>query len=563
MKPTAFLQRHYARVSLPAAALISLLQRTPAPRIAAAAEVIMGASRVGALLKSAAAAAAALGAVDSMAGATSLVTTLNPNSNGTLPPFEADVGVAITPLAFTIAPLITIGSWKITGSIPPGLTLTSLQPNGGSISGPVGGFLDATSATNTLTTPVLEGTPTEAGTYVFNLQGFWYGGESGGPTGKGISSIFPFTVIVSETIPSFLTQPISVTVTGGTVALDALAQNASSYQWMLKGSTPVPGGTDPILLISDAAAATGTYTCVATNSEGSATSNPATVSVISTNDIGRLIDISTRAQADTGSSVLIAGFVVGPRDVSGTEPLLIRASGPALVPAPFNVVGTVPDPQLELFNSAQAVLATNDGWGGSSLIANTAAAVGAFAWNDPSSHDAALAETLAAGNYTAQISGQSGDTGVALAEVYDATPKGTYTPALPRLTNISSRVWVGTGTNIAIAGFVIGGSTAKTVLIRASGPAIAVSPFNIPGTLTDVQLQLLNSSGTAFESDYGWGGAPEIASAAAAVGAFPWTDAASLDSALLITLPPGLYTAEISSASGSTGVSLVEIYEVP
>jgi hypothetical protein len=558
MKTAAFLQRHCARVSLPAAALISLLQRTPVPRIAAAVDMIMEASTASTILRSTAVAAAALGCIDSMAGATNLVTTLNPNSNGTLPPFEADVGVAITPLAFTIAPLITIGSWKITGSIPPGLTLTSLQPNGGSISGPVGGFLDATSATNTLTTPILEGTPTEAGTYVFNLQGFWYGGESGGPTGKGISSIFPFTVIVSESVPSFLTQPISATVTGGTVALDAVAQYASSYQWMLNGSTPVPGGTDPILLIGDAAASTGTYTCVATNSEGSTTSNPAKVSVISTNDIGRLIDISTRAQADTGSSVLIAGFVVGPQGASGTAPLLIRASGPALTP--LGVEGAIPDPQLQLF-SGSTLLGTNEGWGGTSLIANTAAAVGAFAWNMPSSHDAALVETLPAGNYTAQISGQSGDTGVALAEVYDATPKANYTPTLPRLTNISSRIWVGTGTNIAIAGFVVGGSTAKTVLIRASGPAL--DQFGVSGTLTDVQLQLLNSSGTAFESDFGWGGAPEITSAAGAVGAFPWTDITSSDSAVLVTLPPGLYTAQVSSASGSTGVALVEIYEVP
>jgi hypothetical protein len=556
MKPAAFLQRQFARVSLPTAALISLLQRTPAPRIAA--DVIIGASPISALLSSVAIAAAALGCIDSMAGATTLVTSLNPNSNGTLPPFEADVGVAITPLAFTIAPLITIGSWEITGPIPPGLTLTTLQPNGGSISWPVGGFLDATSATNTLTTPVLEGTPTTAGTYVFYLQGFWYGGESGGPTGKGISSIFPFTVIVNDTVPTFLSQPISVAVPGGTVALDAVAQNASSYQWMLNRSTPVPGATDPILLISDAAAATGTYTCVASNDVGSTSSNPATVSVISTNDIGRLIDISTRAQADTGSSILIAGFVVGGQGTSGMESLLIRASGPALTP--LSVAGAIPDPQLQLFSAADAVLATNDGWAGNATILATANAVGAFTWPSTTSHDAALIETLPAGNYTAQISGQSGDTGVALAEVYDATPKGTYTPTTPRLTNISSRVWVGTGTNILIAGFVIGGSTAKTVLIRASGPALI--PYKVAGTLPDPQLQLF-SGAAAIESDYGWGGAPEVASAAGSVGAFPWNDAASLDSALLVTLAPGPYTAQISSASGTTGVALVEIYEVP
>jgi hypothetical protein len=557
MKPAAYLQRHCAWMNLSTAALVALLQRTPVLRIASAAEELVGASQAGALLKSAAIAAAALGVIDSTAGATTLVTSLNPNSNGTLPPFQADVGVAITPLAFTIAPLITIGSWKITGDIPPGLTLTTLQPGGGSISGPVGGFLDATSATNTLTTPILEGTPTTAGTYVFDLQGFWYGGESGGPTGKGISSVFPFTVIVSDTTPSFVSQPISVTVTGGTVALVAVAQNASSYQWMLNGSTPVPGGTDPILLISDAAAAQGTYTCVAGNDVGSATSNPATVSISSTSDIGRLVNISTRAQADTGSSILIAGFVVGGAGTSGSESLLIRASGPALTA--LGVAGAIPDPQLQLL-SGSTLLGTNDGWDGNAMISSAAASVGAFAWNDPSSHDAALAESLPAGGYTAQISGESGDTGDALAEVYDTTPAGTYTPATPRLINISSRVWVGTGSNILIAGFVIGGSTAKTVLIRASGPALV--QYNVADTLPDPQLQLFSGS-TAFESDYGWGGATEIASAAASVGAFPWNDAASKDSAFLITLPPGNYTAQISSLSGATGVALVEVYDVP
>ena len=63
-----------------------------------------------------------------------------------------------------------------------------------------------------------------------------------------------------------------MTVTGGTVALDAVASNASSYQWMRNGSTPVAGATSPILLIGDAAAAPGTYTCVASNDVGSTTS---------------------------------------------------------------------------------------------------------------------------------------------------------------------------------------------------------------------------------------------------------------------------------------------------
>jgi hypothetical protein len=365
--------------------------------------------------------------------------------------------------------------------------------------------------------------------------------------------------------PAFTTQPISVAVTGGTVALYASASNSPSYQWSLNGS-PVPNATDPILLIGNAASSAGTYTCAATNSGGSATSNPATVSITSTTNIGRLVNISCRAQVGTGANVLIAGFVVGGAGTAGTEPLLIRASGPALVQ--FGVAGTLPDPELQLFqsnpNGTSTLLLSNEGWGGNAMISSTAEAVGAFPWNNPSSHDAALLDSLD-GAYTAQISGQGGDSGVALAEVYDATPAGAYTPASPRLVNISARVQVGTGGNVLIAGFVIGGSTSRTVLIRASGPALA--PFGVTGTLPDpaLALNLSNANGTStlLASDDGWGGRSEITSAAASVGAFPWGNPASGDSALLVTLPPGGYTAQVSGQSGDTGVALVEIYEVP
>jgi hypothetical protein len=557
MKLTVCLQRIGARVNLSTVVFIALLQRAPILRLVAAADEFVTATPVSALLRSAAMAAATLGAVNSMAGATTLVTTLTPNPNGNLPPFQADVGVPITPLGFTITPLITIGSWKISGVIPPGLSLTTVQPNGGNITGPAGGLLDATTSTNTLTTPILEGTPTVAGTYMLTFQGFWYGGESGGPTGKGISSLFPFTIIVSDSSPVFTMQPLSVTVTGGTVALNALAMNASAYQWMWNGSTTVAGATSPILLISDAAAAAGTYTCVASNVQGSTSSNPATVSVATTKDVGRLINISTRSEVGTGSSIQIAGFVIGGQGTAGTEPLLIRASGPALTP--LGVSGALPDPQLQLF-SGSTLNASNNGWLGKADITAAAAAVGAFPWTDPTSHDSALLLAPSEGAYTAQISGASNDTGVALIELYDNTPAGTYTPSDPRLVNISARVWVGTGGDILIAGFVIGGTTAKTVLVRASGPALV--PFGVTDTLPDPQLTLY-SGNTVLASSRGWGGVSEIANTAAAVGAFAWTDPNSSDSALLITLPPGAYTAQIAGASGDTGVALVELYDVP
>ncbi len=557
MKLAAQIRGVYLWANVSGAAIAAFLQRSPALRCTGAAEEIFATWPISSLIRNAGIAAAVLGAVDSVAGATHLATSLTPNPvDGELPSFQAAVGVPITPLAFTIEPLVTIGSWKITGVLPPGLTLTTLQPNGGSLTGPGGGLLDATSATNTLTTPLLEGTPTAPGTYVIGLQGFWYGGESGGPTGKGISSVFPFTIIITTTAPQFTVQPTSVAVTGGTVILNAVASLALSYQWWRNG-TMVVGANGPILRIENAAAAAGTYTCVASNGNGSATSNPATVSIVSTNNVGRLINISTRSQVGTGANIQIAGFVVGGSGVSGTEPLLIRGSGPALTA--LGVGGALPDPQLELF-SGSTLLATNDGWLGAADVAATAATDGAFAWSDPMSHDSALIFSPAPGAYTAQISGEANDTGVALVEIYDSTPAATYNPSEPRLVNISARVQVGTGGDVLIAGFVIGGVTAKTVLIRASGPALV--PFGVADTLSDPELTLFSGT-TVLASNSGWAGVSEIAGAAAAVGAFGWNDPKSADSALLMTLPPGAYTAEIASASGGTGVALVELYEVP
>jgi sugar lactone lactonase YvrE len=279
-------------------------------------------------------------------------------------------------------------------------------------------------------------------------------------------------------------------------------------------------------------------------------------------DASRLTNLSCRTQVGTGGNILIAGFVVGGQGTSGSLPLLVRASGPALIP--FNVPGTLPDPELQLYGTASGsdLLATNTGWAGSTAVSAAAAELGAFAWPDPLSHDAAFLQTLPVGPYTANISGESVDSGIALAEVYDATPPGTATPVLPRLVNLSARAEVGTGGSELIAGFVIGGAASKTVLIRASGPALV--RFGVPGTLADPSIQLYasNSPGTPVATNIGWAGDPRIATAAAWVGAFSWGASATSDAALLVTLAPGAYTANVSGASGDSGVALIEVYEV-
>jgi hypothetical protein len=244
--------------------------------------------------------------------------------------------------------------------------------------------------------------------------------------------------------------------------------------------------------------------------------------------------------------------------------VLVRGSGPAL--GVFSLTGLLADPRLTLNNTSDTpgrVIDMDTGWKGATAIASEAALLGAFTWGSSATPDSALFETLPADNYTAQISGASGDTGLALVEVYDATPAGTYTVLMPRLVNLSALIQVGTGPNVVFAGFVVGGTSAKTMLIRASGPALATL-FGLSGTLPDPLLTLNNTSvspNVTMTVNTGWGGDPNISAAAGNSGAFGWS-LSSADSAILITLPPGNYTAGVKGASGDTGLALIELYEV-
>jgi hypothetical protein len=259
---------------------------------------------------------------------------------------------------------------------------------------------------------------------------------------------------------------------------------------------------------------------------------------------------------------LIGGFVVGG---TGTENVLVRGDGPALTE--FGVAGVLPDPILTLFNSGGTSLATNNAWGGYTVLQNAFTLVGAFSLS-PTSKDTALLLPLAAGGYTAQISSASGDSGVVLVEVYDAD---TGSPTA-RFINLSARSEAGTGSQTLIAGFAVSGTGNETVLIRADGPGLTA--FGVTGVLAAPQLTLFDSNGVVIATNAGWGNAstkgtsPVQATIAAAtpaifseVGAFGLT-AGSLDSAMVVTLPAGSYTAQVTGANATTGVALVEVYEV-
>ncbi len=273
-----------------------------------------------------------------------------------------------------------------------------------------------------------------------------------------------------------------------------------------------------------------------------------------------LVNLSVRGTT-RNSDPMAAGFVIG-----GTLPkqVLIRAAGPALTRAPFNITGAVANPSLQLFRGS-SVIGQNSNWGtpasSAAAIAAATARAGAFPFANGSA-DSALLATLPPGAYTVQIGGGNG---FVLAEVYEVRA-ADEAPGSRRLINASTLGLVLPGEPI-MAGFVIGGTAPQRVLIRATGPALARAPFNLDNTLPNPQLTVFRGS-TPIATNDDWFRDPEAAlirTASADVRAFALQNQ-SLDAALLTYLEPGAYTVQVSGPpnannNNSTGVVLLEIYE--
>ena len=269
----------------------------------------------------------------------------------------------------------------------------------------------------------------------------------------------------------------------------------------------------------------------------------------------RLINMSILTNVAAAGDNFTMGYVVGGAGTGGPKPILIRAAGPSL--AQLGVTGALNDPKLETYAGATKT-GENDNWGGTGTLTNAFGAVGAFAYSANNSLDAATLANVAAGDNSVKISATGAGTGTVIAELYDSTPSATFTAATPRLVNVSVLKHIGTGLT---AGFVIGGATAKTVLIRAVGPTIGAAPFNVGGVLADPQLTLF-SGPTSIATNDNWGGTTELTAAFSQVGAFT-LPANSRDAALVATLQPGSYTVQVVGVGNTTGVAIVEVYEVP
>jgi len=299
--------------------------------------------------------------------------------------------------------------------------------------------------------------------------------------------------------------------------------------------------------------------------------NPAVTTTAATLTVkwSQFVSLSARALVGTGDQTLILGFVFA----GGGKPTMVRGVGPGLVKGDANLAGQVlVDPVLTL-NELQTVsnvvrfvaTATNDNWGGAEEIRTKMSALGMGALDDTST-DAVMLTTPTRAVYTAQISGANQTTGLALAEVYDAN----FSDKTKRLTALSVRNQVGTGSGVLIVGFVLSGDAPKQLIIRGVGPGLVKGDANLAGqALANPTLQLnkLNTTTMTWSvvgANDDWGGTAELTTAMSQAG-MGALDADSKDAVLLLELPAGLgiYTAQLSGVGETTGLGLVEIYEAP
>jgi hypothetical protein len=251
-----------------------------------------------------------------------------------------------------------------------------------------------------------------------------------------------------------------------------------------------------------------------------------------------LANISTRLAVGTGDNVVIIGFIV-----TGTQPkrIVVRGLGP-LLPVSENLA----DPTLELHEPSGGVV-VNDNWKDTQQSALEAAIPPT---ND---YESAIVKSLTPGNYTVVLAGKGGTTGVGLLEVYDLD-----LTVDSKLANISARGFVGQGDDVLIGGTIVLGNGTTTVVFRAIGPSLAGAPYNIPNALQDTTLELHDGQGGLIAFNDNW---KESQDGGASIPA-NLQPSDPREAAILRQLSPGAYTAIVRGKGNTTGIGLIEAYQI-
>lgn len=395
------------------------------------------------------------------------------------------------------------------------------------------------------------------GSFVIDTDGALLatGWNDSGALGLGAVShqAAPAIVLRPQSIP-VLTWPAPAPIAYGTALsgtqLNAAASTAGTFTYTPGASTLLPVGTHTLHAVF-APANPDLYAPSAAD---------ATLTVTEPLHPGALVNISTRAHCATGDAVTIGGFVV-----TGDTPkrFLVRAVGPTLGTIGIDPADVLTDPAVEVYRGSD-VIAVNDNWGESpsaAQIPDVAQAIGAIPLAGGDTSSAALLLTLDPGVYTFVAHGHDANAGVVLLEVYDADTA----IASSRFSNISTRAQCVSGNGVAIGGFVIAGDSPRTVLLRAVGSTLATFGLAPDSLVFDPTIELhdaVNGNAIIATND-NWRDNNQdaiIAAANARTGATPFAADDLRSAALVVQLPPGVYSFVARSKTSASGILLVEIY---
>ncbi len=370
----------------------------------------------------------------------------------------------------------------------------------------------------------------------------WAGGEPRAGLARYVYS-FGSQVTVTATNPAAV---------GGAVGLRAIVSpnQAATYRWSRNGIDLPEATSDTLELTNLRRDHAGSYQVTVRIGSETVRSNPYYLDIAATPS--RLGNFSARTFVDAS-----APHIVGLTTTNALpQRLLFRAIGRGIPHS--HSLDTLPTPVLALYAGSR-LLAEDRGGAVAPEIAALAQAAGAFPVAPSggpafANYGSALAPTLGAGQVTLVATSGDQGAGILLFECYELPP----TDGAPFVRNVSLRGHTGPGDAVMIVGFIVRGDTPLRLLVRALGPAL--ERFNVALPIANPRLELHRAGSVVpLTSNDDWANTAEMADAVRRVRASA-LPVGSPDAALLVTLPPGTYTAQIPVTGNSAGHAMIELF---
>ena len=254
---------------------------------------------------------------------------------------------------------------------------------------------------------------------------------------------------------------------------------------------------------------------------------------IISNANAEISNISTRGLAGSGDNRMIAGFNINGED---SMKVAIIAGGPTL--SAFGVPNVLNDPKLTVYNSAGAIIASNDDW-------NNDPDITASSTVPQSDREAGVTLTLSPGSYTVHV--ESADNQVIGNAIVAIENIDTVSTSV--LSNISTRGQVGSNDEQMIAGFILKGSSQRLVMV-AAGPTL--SDFGLNNVLSNPTMTLLDGTGKVIDSNDDWGNDASVAASSL-------KPSYAKEAGISATLAAGSYTIVIGGSNGETGNAIIGV----